>query len=329
MRKVTFLALILIGVTACQQEQKDKSEKEDQSMALDYPDTKKVDTVDTYFGHEVPDPYRWLEDDHSEETGEWVKEENEVTTAYLDQISYRKQLEDRLTKLWDYEKIGTPSERGDYVYFSKNDGLQDQSLIYRYQKDESPEEAEVFLDPNKFSEDGTTSLDQMSFSDDGKLLAYTISEGGSDWRKVIILDVESKKQVEDTLVDVKFSGVSWKGNEGFFYSSYDKPEGSELSAKTDQHKLYYHRLNTPQKEDQVIFGDASSPAEKFRYVGGSVTEDDQFLVISAANTTSGNNLYIKDLKNDSEIKPIIENDEANTNVLTNKGNTYPLLAYRL
>src|SRR5699024_7921966 len=228
------------------------------------------------------------------------------------------------TDLWNYEKIGTPKKRGDYIYFSKNDGLQNQSVIYRYKKDENPEDAEVFLDPNKFSEDGTTSLDQYTFSENGKLMAYSISEGGSDWRKIIILDVESKEQIEDTLVDVKFSGVSWKGNEGFYYSSYDKPEGSELSAKTDQHKLYFHKLNTPQSEDEVIFGEAAE--EKHRYVGGYVTEDDRYLVISAANTTSGNNLYIQDLTSDNaEIKTLIENDEANTNLLTSKENKLYLL----
>jgi len=314
----------MIGFTACQNGKENQSDEKEKTMSLNYPETKKVDTVDNYFGTEIKDPYRWLEDDHSEETKDWVKAENEVTFDYLDQISYRKKLEDRLTDLWNYEKIGTPNKRGDYIYFSKNDGLQNQSVIYRYKKDENPEDAEVFLDPNKFSEDGTTSLDQYTFSENGKLMAYSISEGGSDWRKIIILDVESKKQIEDTLVDVKFSGVSWKGNEGFYYSSYDKPEGSELSAKTDQHKLYFHKLNTPQSEDEVIFGEAAE--EKHRYVGGYVTEDDRYLVISAANTTSGNNLYIQDLKSDNaEIKTLIENDEANTNLLTSKENKLYLL----
>src|SRR5699024_9223506 len=228
------------------------------------------------------------------------------------------------TDLWNYEKIGTPKKRGDYIYFSKNDGLQNQSVIYRYKKDENPEDAEVFLDPNKFSEDGTTSLDQYTFSENGKLMAYSISEGGSDWRKIIILDVESKEQIEDTLVDVKFSGVSWKGNEGFYYSSYDKPEGSELSAKTDQHKLYYHKLDTDQNSDKVIFGGVDE--EKHRYVSCYVTEDDQFLVISASNATSGNNLFIKAIdQDDSPIVPVSESDEANTDVLTSKDGTLYLV----
>lgn len=322
MKKLTFLALVMISFVACQNGKETK--EEDNSMDLDYPETKKGDTVDEYFGTQIEDPYRWLEDDHSDETKEWVEAENKVTFDYLDRISYREKLENRLTELWDYEKIGVPFKRGDYVYFYKNDGLQNQSVVYRYKKDEDPEDAEVFLDPNNFSDDGSTSLDQMSFSEDADLLAYTISEGGSDWRKVIVLNTENKEQVGDTLIDVKFSGVSWKGNEGFFYSSYDAPEGSQLSAKTDQHKLYFHKMETPQKEDQVIFG--GTEAEKHRYVGGNVTEDNRFLVISASNTTSGNNLYIKDLSDEnSEIVPIIESEEVNTNVLTTKDNTLYLV----
>jgi len=313
MRKLVLSLSAVMAMAAC----KDSGSEKRETMEIKYPDTKKVDTIDTYFGQEVNDPYRWLEDDNSSETKDWVKEENKVTFDYLEQIPYRKELEERLTDLWNYEKIGVPNKRGDYVYFSKNDGLQNQSVIYRYKKDEEPEDAEVFLDPNEFSKDGTTSLDGMSFSEDGNLLAYSISEGGSDWRKVILMDVESKEQVEDTLTDIKFSGISWKGNDGFFYSSYDKPEGSELSAKTDQHKLYYHKLGTSQSEDELIYG--GSDDEKHRYVSGYVTEDDQFLVISASNATSGNNLFIKDLsEDDNKIVTVIESDEANTSVLTSK-----------
>lgn len=325
MRKFPLFLLALVGFTACKN-QTDQTKKNENkaAMSITYPDTKKVDTVDNYFGTEVKDPYRWLEDDNSAETKAWVKAENKVTYAYLEQIPYRQQLEKRLTDLWNYEKIGVPREHGDYFYFSKNDGLQNQNVLYRYKKGASPEEAEVFLDPNTFSADGTTSLASMSFSDNGKLLAYAISEGGSDWRKVIVIDTETKKPVEDTLVNVKFSGVSWKGDEGFFYSSYDKPEGSRLVAKTDQHKLYYHKLNTPQSEDQVIYG--ATEAEKHRYVGGYVTEDNRFLVISASKTTSGNDLFIKDLTTaNSPIVTVIESDENNTSVLTTKGNTLYLV----
>ncbi len=193
----------------------------------------------TILGHTVNDPYRWLEDDRSEETEKWVKEENAVTFGYLEKIPFRKDLKNRLEQLWNYEKLSSPFNEGDYTYFYKNDGLQNQYVLYRQKENQ---EAEVFLDPNSFSDDGTTSLMGLSFTKDGSMAAYSISEGGSDWRKVIVMETENKTIVEDTLIDVKFSGLSWYGNEGLYYSSYDKPEGSELSAKTDQHKLYYHKL---------------------------------------------------------------------------------------
>ncbi|MBF4515034.1 S9 family peptidase [Flavobacterium sp. ANB] len=280
---------------------------------IQYPETKKGETVDVYFDTKVSDPYRWLEDDKSAETGAWVKAENEVTYGYLDKIPFRSALKTRMEKLWNYEKIGAPSIEGKFTYYSKNNGLQNQSVIYR--KDQSGKE-EVFLDPNTFSKDGTTSLGGLDFSKDGNKAAYSISEGGSDWRKVIIIDALSKKVVEDTLVDVKFSGVSWLGNEGFYYSSYDKPKGSELSAKTDQHKLYFHKLGTSQKEDRVIFG----ADQKRRYVGGYVTEDNHYLVITAANSTYGNELYIKDLTNpNSEIITIVDNFNSDNSIIENEG----------
>lgn len=283
---------------------------------LNYPETKKVDTVTDYFGTEVKDPYRWLEDDRSEETENWVKRQNEVTFDYLENIPYRNKLKERLTKLWDYEKLSAPFTEGGKIYFFKNDGLQNQSVLYRRESEEA--EAKVFLDPNKFSEDGTTSLAGMSFSEDGKKLAYAISEGGSDWRKIILMNADDKKILGDTINDVKFSGISWKGNEGFYYSSYDKPDGSELSAKTDQHKLYYHKLGTPQSDDQIIFG--NSEAQKRRYVGGSVTEDNRYLVISARNSTSGGELYMMDLqKENPELVTILDNQDTDSYVIENEG----------
>jgi len=214
--------------------------------------------------------------------------------------------------LWNYEKVGTPFTEGAYTYFYKNDGLQNQYVVYRKKDGEET----VFLDPNTFSEDATTSLGSLSFSKDGKTVAYSISEGGSDWRKIIIMDAASKKIKEDTLVDVKFSGISWYKDEGFYYSSYDKPKGSELSAKTDQHKLYYHQLGTAQKDDVVIFGEKA--IEKHRYVGGSVTEDNRYLLISASTSTSGNKLFIKDLTvKNSPLIPIIDTFESDTYVAQN------------
>ncbi len=300
------ILLTIIIFISCSRETKLKSIK------VNYPETIKKPVVDTLFGNVVIDNYRWLENDRSEETENWVKTQNKVTSNYLSKIPYRQQLKKRLTQLWNYEKLGTPFVEGDYTYFYKNDGLQNQYVVYR--KKDGRET--IFLDPNTFSEDATTSLGSLSFSKDGKTVAYSISEGGSDWRKIIIMDVESKIIKEDTLVDVKFSGISWFKNEGFYYSSYDKPKGSELSAKTDQHKLYYHQLGTSQKEDMVIFGE--SPSEKHRYVGGSTTEDSRFLLIDAANSTSGNKLFVKDLSiSDSKLIPIINTYDSDTYLIQN------------
>ncbi|MDD7915467.1 prolyl oligopeptidase family serine peptidase [Polaribacter ponticola] len=282
-----------------------------------YPKTRKKPVVDSFFGTDIVDNYRWLEDDKSPETKAWVKAENEVTFNYLNQIPYRNQLKERLSELWNYEKIGIPFLEGDYTYFSKNDGLQNQAVIYRKKGTSEPE---VFLDPNTFSEDGTTSLGVLSFSEDGKTLAYSISEGGSDWRKIIIIDTETKTRKEDVLIDVKFSGISWYKNDGFYYSSYNKPDGSELSAKTDQHKLYYHQLGTSQNEDTVIFGEIET--EKHRYVGGYLTEDYRYLIITAQVSTSGNKLFIKDLSEEkSTLKTVINNFDSDTLILENKGST--------
>ncbi len=282
-------------------------------MNLKYPKTKKTDKIDNYFGAQVQDPYRWLEDDRSVETEAWVKSENKVTFGYLSKIPFRDEIKKRLTQIWNYEKIGAPFKRGDYNYFYKNDGLQNQYVLYRQKNDEKPE---VFLDPNEFSKDGTTSLGSISFSKNGEKVAYAISEGGSDWRKVIVMDAISKRILEDTIKDVKFSGLSWYKNEGFYYSSYDKPKGSELSAKTDQHKLYYHKLGTKQKEDEIIFG----LDKKRRYVGGYVTEDQKYLVVSAATSTSGNELYIKNLSNpNNNLITIVNNFESDNGVVESEG----------
>lgn len=316
MKKITLSVLATLLLISCNENKNTEPE-----ITMTYPETKKVDTVTTYFGTEVKDPYRWLEDDMSDETAEWVKAQNKVTFGYLDKIPYREELKKRLEKLWNYEKFSAPFKEGDYTYFYKNNGLQNQSVVYRQKGDEAPE---VFLDPNKFSEDGTTSLAGLSFSKNGNIAAYSISEGGSDWRKIIVIDAVSKQIMEDTLIDIKFSGVSWKGNDGFFYSSYDKPIGSELSAKTDQHKLYYHKLGTSQKNDELIFG--GTPEQKRRYIFGGVTEDDRYLIISGAVSTSGNDLYIKDLSNpNSKLTTVIDNFDSDTNVLDNVGSKLYLL----
>ncbi len=292
-----------------------------QKMNLSYPNTRKDDVTDNYFGTQVADPYRWLEDDMSSETKQWVKAENAVTQAYLAQVPSRDKLKERLKVLLDYEKVGAPFKEGRYTYFFKNDGLQNQAVLYR-QLDDG--EAHVFLDPNTFSEDGTTSLASIEFSKDGSLVTYLISEGGSDWRKAITIDVETMQSVSETLTDLKFSDISWLGNEGFYYSSYDKPEGSELSAKTDQHKLYFHSLKDKQSEDTLVFG--GTQAQKNRYVSGHVTEDNRYLLISAAVSTSGNKLYLKDLNEpDSELVTILDNTDSDTQLLDNDGSTLLLV----
>ena len=286
-----------------------------EDISITYPETRMGDVVDTYFGVEVPDPYRWLEDDLSNETADWVKAQNEVTAGYLMQIPYRAELKERLENVWDYEKETAPFREGDFTYFYRNNGLQDQYVAYR-ENDDGNEE--LFLNPNTFSEDGTTSLSALSFSKSGSIAAYSISEGGSDWRKIIVLDAITKEQIEAPLVNIKFSGISWRGDEGFYYSGYDKPEGSELSARVDQHKLYFHKLGQPQSSDELIFG--GSAQQKRRYVSATVTEDDRYLLIEGAQSTTGNDLYLMDLASrDRELVTILDHMDSDTYLLDNRG----------
>jgi prolyl oligopeptidase len=282
---------------------------------MKYPITKQLEIEDNYFGTVVKDPYRWLEDDESSETKQWVDEQNEVTQGYLAGIPFRKAIKERLTVLMDYEKYSQPFREGIYTYYYKNTGLQNQSILYRQKEGGEPE---VFLDPNTFSKDATTALAGVSFSRDGSLVAYQLSTGGSDWTDVITINAESKMETGDRIKDVKFSGIAWKANEGYYYSTYDKPaEGSLLSGLTEHHKLYYHVLGTPQSEDVLIFGGSEVPR---RYISGDLTEDERYLVISAANTTSGNELYVKDLSlPDSEVLNVIANFDQNHSVVCNVG----------
>ena len=299
--------VVLTSIISC------KTMEEKTTDKVKYPVTKKVNVPTTYFGTQINDPYRWLEDDMSAETAAWVKAENEVTFNYLDQIPFRKALKERMEKLWNYEKISAPFKEGDFTYYYKNDGLQNQSVMYR--KDKNGKE-EVFLDPNGFSSDATTSLANVSFSKDGSLVAYSTSAAGSDWNTITILNAVTKEKLETDILDVKFSGMSWYKNEGFYYSSYDKPKGSQLSAKTDQHKLYFHKLGTAQKDDKVIFG----LNEKRRYVGGGVTDDNRYLIISASTSTNGNEMYIKDLQNpNSKIITVVNNFDSNNSIIDNVG----------
>ena len=318
MKKFNIFATVIaaLALYACKPNIKTEATK------MNYPKTDTTNTADTLFGKIISDPYRWLEDDQSEKTKAWIEAQNQLTFGYLDKIPYRDEIKKRLSKIWNYERYTAPFKEGKYTYFFKNDGLQNQSVLYR-QVDNG--DAQIFLDPNTFSPDGTTSLGGIDFSKDGSLVAYQISEGGSDWRKVIVLDAETKKVVDDTLKDFKFSGLSWKGNEGFYYSSYDKPlNASQLSAKTDQHKLFFHKLGAKQSEDALIFGGSKTPR---RYVGGGVSEDEQYLIITAATSTNGNELYIQELKTkNAPIQPIVKNFDNNNNIAHTEGSIVFILS---
>ena len=284
---------------------------------IDYPITEKKVVVDSYFETNIEDPYRWLENDLSSETMKWVDSQNDVTFDYLNSIPYKNKLKDKLTKIWNYEKQTSPYYEGDYIYYYKNDGLQNQYVVYRKKANS---EEEVFLDPNTFSDDGTISLTGLYFSENGKLVSYLISEGGSDWRKAIVMDTETKEIIGDTLTNIKFSGISWKGNDGFFYSSYDKPKGSELSDYTDRHKLYYHRLGESQKFDNIVFGNGE---EKYRYVYSSLSDDNQFLFITASNLTDGNKLFMIDLiENPNRIQVVSDDETTDDNIVETDGDTF-------
>lgn len=285
----SILAMCMISTTAIAQKtsnQSAKKEKEKQVQETKQKQEKK------FKAPEVADKYRWLEDDQSTATRNWIIEENKRTQDYLNKIPYRDAIAKRYQSLFNYEKFTAPSIEGNYIYYSRNSGLQNQSVIYR--EPVGGGTPEVFLDPNTFSKDGTTSLSGLNFSPDGSLCAYNISEGGSDWSKIIVMDAINKKIIDDTLKDIKFSGPSWKGNDGFYYSTYERPkEGSFLSGKTNDHHLYYHKLGTSQKEDKrIIFNDSKEPV---RYVGGGVSENQRWLIVFCANTTYGNSLYVLDL----------------------------------
>ena len=269
-----------------------------------YPVTKKIDHVDTYHGVQVPDPYRWLEDDNSAETAAWVKAENEVTFAYLDRIPFRRALRQRIEQLYDYPKYSAPSRRGEFFFFSKNEGLQPQSVIYR-QKGLAGT-PELVLDPNTWSKDGTTPLSVFSLSRDGKYAVYGMSVGGSDWSEYHVMEVATRQALPDLIKWVKVSGAAWAGN-GFFYSRYPAPEkGHELSAKNENHQVFFHRLGTPQEADELVYQDPANP-QRFHTV--EVTEDERFAILTISDRgtgKNGNSLFYRDLASaDRTFKPIV------------------------
>lgn len=278
MKKIILLATGIMAISCAQQKK------------ITYPETAKVDTVDVYFGTEVADPYRWLENDTSAATAAWVEAENKVTNAYLSQIPFRQKLQERLTDLTNYEKIGIPFKKHGKYYFYKNDGLQNQSVLYV--QDTLDGEPRVFLDPNKFSDDGTVALSGISFSNNGKYFAYTISRSGSDWREIYVMDIATGELTGDHIEWAKFSGASWEGD-GFYYSAYDAPEkGKEFSNVNENHKIYYHKLGEPQSADQLVYNNKSYP-KRFYYA--SVSEDEKLMFVYESGAGRGNRLFMRDL----------------------------------
>ena len=285
------------------------------TQQLTYPITDKVDTVDQYFDTEVSDPYRWLEDDRSEKTGQWVKAQNEVTSAYLSQIDFKEAIQERLTELIDYEKVSAPFHEGDYYYYYQNDGLQNQSVLFQTKDANQP--GEVFIDPNTFSEDGTVSLSTITFSNDGQYAAYSVSVSGSDWREIYVMNTETKEKLSDKVEWAKFTSMSWRDG-GFYYQGFDKPkEGDELKGTNEFGKIYYHKIGTSQEDDQLVHQNPDNPNNRFF---AWVSEDERYLVIYSTESTSGNELYFIDLKNDPEkLVTIVTGFENDHNVITTEG----------
>ena len=286
------------------------------AQKIQYPVTKKVNQVDVYHGNKVPDPYRWLEDDNSAETANWVEAQNKVTNAYLDKITLRTNVRARLQELWNYPKFGSPFKKGKYYFFYKNDGLQNQSVLYRQVGMKG--NPEVFLDPNTFSKDGTVALGTVAFSKSGKYAAYLQSQSGSDWQEGYLMDVETKKPLAEKLQYIKFSGLSWKGDEGFYYSRYPEPdEKTKLSRKNEYHKIYYHKAGTPQSQDGLVYEEKDHP---LRNVGGGVTEDNRFLFVSTSQGTSGKDLKVRDLlNNQNDFTSIVTGFKTEPSVVDNVG----------
>ncbi|MGV8091727.1 MAG: prolyl oligopeptidase family protein [Mangrovibacterium sp.] len=284
-------------------------------QSVKYPLTKKTDVKDSYFETEVEDPYRWLENDTSPETAEWVAAQNELTFGYLEKLPGREKLRQRLTSLLDYPKYGTPFKKAGKYFFFKNDGLQNQSVLYM--TDSLGGEPRVLLDPNTLSEDGTVALSGIELSDDGKYLVYKIARSGSDWNEVFVKDIQTGAMLEDHLVWVKFSGLGWYDG-GFFYSAYDQPEkGSELSKSNEYQKVYYHKLGTLQKDDRLIMEDREKPKRMF---GAGLTDDKRFLVLSISEATNGNALSVRDMAaKKAGFVPLMESFEYEFNVVDNVG----------
>jgi prolyl oligopeptidase len=312
--RFNFIFSALILIIACKTETKVK-DMQYPKISFSYPSVKIDSTVvDDFYKTKVADPYRWLEDENSQETKDWVASQNKLTFGYLDQIPFRSSIKERYTKLWNFERFGVPQSENGKLYFFKNNGLQNQSVLY---KEEPGKKEELVLDPNTFSKDGTVALGGIEFSKDGKYLAYQISRGGSDWSEINVLELASGKRLDDSIQWVKFSGVAWKDN-GFYYSRYDAPKaGKNLSQKNEFHKIYFHKLGTKQSEDILIYKDPSDPQTN---VGAGVSEDGKWLIMSMSKSTSGNALSIKDLTNpESKAVPIVKKFDKDFSFIGNDG----------
>ena len=282
---------------------------------IKYPHPPKSNVKDNYFGTVVADPYRWMENDTSAAVKKWIEEENKITFDYLDKIPFRDKIKERLEKLYDYQRFSAPFKGGDRYFFFKNDGLQNQSILYI--QNDLKSTPQLFLDPNKFSEDGTVSLTTYAFSKDGRYFAYGIASGGSDWNEFHIMDVQTRKNLSDDLKWIKFSGIAWY-KDGFFYSRYPMPaKGKELTSSNEFQKVYYHKIGTSQSDDIFIYGDDNNPKMTFT---AQTTEDERFLVIYPSQGTSNNAVLVSDLSNpNSKVIPVIANFDNNYSVVDNIG----------
>lgn len=283
---------------------------------INYPHARKADQADNYFGTIVKDPYRWLEDDNSKETSAWVTEENAVTEKYLSQIPYRTLIRSELKKLWNYSRYSNPFKEGSYFYFYKNNGLQNQAVLYR-QKDLN-KKPEVFIDPNTLSKDGTIAISDLSFSKDHQYAAYLISNSGSDWQIARVMKVETKQLIQDEIQFIKFSGLSWNGNDGFYYSRYPEPDKKEMLTNQNRyHAVYYHKIGTPQSKDKLIFEDRKQPLQN---VGAGLTEDERFLILFITRGTSGSEVRVKDMKSgQKDFSVLIPGFDGENDVIDNDG----------
>lgn len=275
--------------------------------SIQYPQTATVDVEDDYFGHKILDPYRWLEDDNSEETKQWVEAQNKVTNNFLNKIPFKNKIKKRLQDVWAYERVSAPTQKGDYIFYYKHDGVKNHAILYVENKENNEER--ILIDPNSFSQDGTSSLATVSISEDGKLVAYAVSAGGSDWREIFVKNVDSGENLEDNIKWVKFSNISWDKN-GFYYSRYNEPiEGAELSESNTFQKVFYHKLGTEQQQDVLIYENKDKPLQTY---SATVCKDKKYLFINISESTSGNSVIFREINGKQEWQTLDSDIETDT-----------------